>query len=611
MPEQPLPRAARGQRWRAGGAGANHTVTALGPLFRHELARLARRGLQPRWRAAFAALLLAALFVCYLSAFPDLGAASILIYPQGTLSIPAAARFAENFFFAFLLVQLVVVLVLTPPLVGGSVTEEREKGSLDFLLSSPLTDREIVLGKFAARFVFVGCVVLTGLPVLALSLLFGGVDGGVLLASYAITLATAFSLGAFGLYSAADGAGFGRVLYHSYAAVVVVLVGGLCCNCMSWHGAVLSPLSAVWALTSAKEPDPNKPFFVGGSFAIAHVSTGLFFLWLAGVAIRSKSGGRQKPRGPDSRFVHAIKVADNPWHVERRPSRADNPWPVAPPPSRPVGVVARIRPGENPVTWKDRGFGPSLLPDLDDLLMSVAIPSAALALAGLAFILFFVIVEAIKESGEMGKVTGPAARVAFAVFWPPFLTAAGYLASSAVGRERQRQTLDPLFALPWDRRDILTAKAEAVLQREAVGRRGAGGGPGGRRHGRLVARVRPDGAAIGRGVAGVGRRAGLLAVGALRVAVPGRRRLPGRPAGRVVPAAADGRLPRADESFAAHFVRSLSPSVAAWDGLPGRFDFHAAPEKGAAAALLSTLAAAAMAVVLWWDAGRRFEREGK
>ena len=43
----------------------------LGPLFWHELVRLARRGTQPRLRAVYAGLLLVGLLVIYLRVFSD------------------------------------------------------------------------------------------------------------------------------------------------------------------------------------------------------------------------------------------------------------------------------------------------------------------------------------------------------------------------------------------------------------------------------------------------------------------------------------------------------------------------------------------------------------
>ena len=63
-------------------------------------------------------------------------------------------RFGETFLFAFLLIQQAAVLLLTPVYAGGAVAEEKEKGRLDFLLTTPLGRWELVAGKLAARLVF-------------------------------------------------------------------------------------------------------------------------------------------------------------------------------------------------------------------------------------------------------------------------------------------------------------------------------------------------------------------------------------------------------------------------------------------------------------------------
>src|SRR4051794_13678375 len=98
-------------------------MAVLGPLFRHELTRLARRGLQPRLRAAFAALLLGALFLTYLRAFPGVSPARVVFRSDQSMSLARAADFGERFLISFLVVQLAVVVVLVPVVVGGAVIE--------------------------------------------------------------------------------------------------------------------------------------------------------------------------------------------------------------------------------------------------------------------------------------------------------------------------------------------------------------------------------------------------------------------------------------------------------------------------------------------------------
>ena len=85
--------------------------------------------------------------------------------------------FGLEIFTTFAVVQGVVVVLLTPALVGGAIADERRRKTLDYLLTSELsTSVEIVLGKLAARLLQVLVLVALGLPVVSLIGLFGGVD---------------------------------------------------------------------------------------------------------------------------------------------------------------------------------------------------------------------------------------------------------------------------------------------------------------------------------------------------------------------------------------------------------------------------------------------------
>ena len=230
----------------------------VGPLFWYELVALARRGLQPRLRALLVGLLLVGLFVTYLWEFRGLEVAALF----GGARIDQSARFAANFLNAFLIAQLVVVILITPAMVGGAITEEKEHGTLDFLRTSLLSNREIVLGKFAARLAFVGGVLLAGVPVLALTTLFGGIDPWVLLAGYAIATMTMLSLGAFSLYTAVVRDTLREVLVRVYTVALGLTAFGSCCACIPGV-AVLSPPSALgWLLISDSAVPANPAFGV-------------------------------------------------------------------------------------------------------------------------------------------------------------------------------------------------------------------------------------------------------------------------------------------------------------------------------------------------------------
>src|SRR5262249_3870006 len=105
-------------------------------------------------------------------------------------------RFAGDFSQTFFMVQLAIVLLLTPIFVAGSVFEERETRSGEVLLTTDLTRREVFYGKFLARVVQVIMVVAAGMPILALTLLWGGVAIHFVVIGYVATFCCIFSSGA-------------------------------------------------------------------------------------------------------------------------------------------------------------------------------------------------------------------------------------------------------------------------------------------------------------------------------------------------------------------------------------------------------------------------------
>jgi ABC-type transport system involved in multi-copper enzyme maturation permease subunit len=159
----------------------------LGPVFNAELLTTARR---PRYyviRFIYGLIILCQIYLSYQSN-------SIQFGGSGQLRIRDMANFGQNIFISFAVLQAVVVLLLTPALVGGAIADEKQRKTLHYLLTSQLSGAEIVLGKLAARLLQVGVLVMLGLPVVSLIGLFGGIDFQLLFLSYGATLTTIYFL---------------------------------------------------------------------------------------------------------------------------------------------------------------------------------------------------------------------------------------------------------------------------------------------------------------------------------------------------------------------------------------------------------------------------------
>src|SRR5262249_3938132 len=148
----------------------------VGPLFWYELRRSARRGRESWMRCIYGSFLLVGLFLVYANSLAGHGYNPWEIFEGASLPRSEMPDFANSCFVALMTSQLIAVVLLTPAYTAGAIAEEKERQTLELLLTTALTDEEIVLGKLLARLANLGLVLLTGLPVLSLMELWGGID---------------------------------------------------------------------------------------------------------------------------------------------------------------------------------------------------------------------------------------------------------------------------------------------------------------------------------------------------------------------------------------------------------------------------------------------------
>jgi ABC-type transport system involved in multi-copper enzyme maturation permease subunit len=206
-----------------------HRKSLLGPLLYCELLRQARRGRQVWLRCSYVLLLLVVLWLGHQqwAALQQRHAES-----QDTpVAANEMARLAQNFTYSILVVQNLTVLLLAPLAVTGAIIEERQRGTLDFLLLSHLHDREIVLGKLAARLIALTMVVLGGLPVLALIYLLGGVSLYLIAGGFLVTAISLLHAGSASMYFGVIGRSRVGAIVNTYIFLFLTMT---CCSCQPW-----------------------------------------------------------------------------------------------------------------------------------------------------------------------------------------------------------------------------------------------------------------------------------------------------------------------------------------------------------------------------------------
>jgi ABC-type transport system involved in multi-copper enzyme maturation permease subunit len=138
----------------------------MGPVFRAELLRTARRGRYYALRAGYASVLLLFFWSGYHAAFRH---ASIV-------SIAEVAQFAETTFITFAFVQLTTVLLMVPPFFAGTIADEKQRKTLHYLMASQLSGAEIVADKVLGRLPHLAVMMAIAVPIVSILGLIGGVS---------------------------------------------------------------------------------------------------------------------------------------------------------------------------------------------------------------------------------------------------------------------------------------------------------------------------------------------------------------------------------------------------------------------------------------------------
>lgn len=376
----------------------------LGPLFREELHRLGRRGSFFQLRTAVPLLLLLALYANY----------------QNTVSanIKAQEDLAQALFGWVLAAQMAAVWFLTPLFAAAVLTEERERKTLDLLLTTTLTAWDLVVGKLAARLTFVGGVLLAGLPVFGVLLLFGGLDPLAVAAAYGVTLLNLWSVGGVTAGLAAYSPSYRAALFWAWGLSVFMAML-----------PIVGPVHAVRVLVEGDIHPLGYAVYAG-----LHLAVGALGVWLAAQNVR-------------------------PWAVQL-PTAAPLPR-ARPPQAKPVYV--REPTGSAPregtkaagvpldFSWRSPP-GPCDGPTADQLTGAVFLLAVAVGgLVGLAL-----------TDRTFPPVEYP---LYMGMGWIPAGVITAAAAAGCVSREREGDTLTTLLTVPPGRAEILWRKWHAAAMR--------------------------------------------------------------------------------------------------------------------------------------------------
>lgn len=248
------------------------------------------------------------------------------------------------------IIQMCMICVIIPILTASSIAGERERQTLDIMLTAPISPYSIAMGKLMAALSNVFLFVVSSIPALALCFIYGGIRWSYLLIFLVQILALGFFAGAVGVFCSS-------VFKKTIASVIMtmilelafylgpfIMIGGvylakysyytaiygysyastfsmegwalllLCSPVLGFLDAMISACTTNSVITDLVEdllyanttPNPVSDFLYSHwawfSFA-ATIALGFFFVYLAGHSIDSirRKGRRMKKRSMKNR----------------------------------------------------------------------------------------------------------------------------------------------------------------------------------------------------------------------------------------------------------------------------------------------------------------------
>jgi ABC-type transport system involved in multi-copper enzyme maturation permease subunit len=194
--------------------------TMLGPVLYQEMLLGARRN-----RAYFFRWFYAGWIVLQLCGLLFVHVIQGLV-TQGKFDLGALADFSRSYLPTLVTQHYLVLLLATPVLTAGAITDEKSRGTLQYLLVTALLPWEILVGKLIGRLYQVFLIALTPLPLLCFLGVFGGLDLLILLSLGISSLALALGIGSMSLLASVLCRHTRDAVLWLYTTLAVFYLGG-------------------------------------------------------------------------------------------------------------------------------------------------------------------------------------------------------------------------------------------------------------------------------------------------------------------------------------------------------------------------------------------------
>lgn len=140
-------------------------------------------------------------------------------------SLSELAKQATRTFVAVSVVQLFLMSFIAPIFCAGAITQEKDANTFHILLTTPLSNGQIVLGSLFSRLVFVWALLLAGLPIFCITMVYGGVTSAEIFESFGLAACTGLVAGSIAIMISFLKVGTRRTIFAFFVGVAVYLLG--------------------------------------------------------------------------------------------------------------------------------------------------------------------------------------------------------------------------------------------------------------------------------------------------------------------------------------------------------------------------------------------------
>jgi ABC-2 type transport system permease protein len=140
-------------------------------------------------------------------------------------SLADLAKQATQTFMVVSMVQLFLMSFIAPIFCAGAITQEKDANTYHILLTTPLSNAQIVLGSLFSRIYFVWVLLLSGLPVFCITMIYGGVTTTEVFESFGLAACTGLLTGSLAIMISFLKLGTRRTIFAFFVGIAVYLLG--------------------------------------------------------------------------------------------------------------------------------------------------------------------------------------------------------------------------------------------------------------------------------------------------------------------------------------------------------------------------------------------------